>query len=101
MANLPYTPEQLARIREICHRNGVSKLLLFGSALGPSFRADSDLDVLVEFEPAARIGLVEFVRLKHELEAVLDRPVDLVPRRGLKPAIRDHVLQHTELLYAG
>ena len=88
-------------IAAICRRYAVRELSLFGSALGPNFRVDSDLDFLVDFHPDARIGLLEFTRLQHELEAVLHRHVDLVPKRGLKPLIRDSVLGHTELVYAG
>ena len=89
------------QIRDICRRYEVRELLLFGSALGPEFRADSDVDILVEFHPGARLGLIRFIRLKQELETLLQRKVDLVPKSGLKPMIRDSVLQHAELLYAG
>jgi predicted nucleotidyltransferase len=93
--------DQLPQIAEICRRYGVSELLLFGSGLGPNFRADSDLDFLVEFHPGVRIGLVQFIHLKHELESTLGRDVDIIPKRGLKSLIRDSVLRRTELVYAG
>jgi predicted nucleotidyltransferase len=62
---------------------------------------DSDLDFLVDFRSDARIGLFEFSRLQHELELLLQRQIDLVPKRGLKPGIRDNVLRRTQLVYAG
>lgn len=88
-------------IAEICSRYGVRELSLFGSALGPGFGPDSDLDFLVEFHPGAQVGLVRLGKLQQELESLLQRKVDLVPKRGLKPPIRESVLQHTEPVYAG
>jgi predicted nucleotidyltransferase len=87
-------------VREICERYGVQELRLFGSALGPDFGADSDLDLLVEFRPSVQFGLIELLRLRDELQDALGRAVDLVPRNGLKPSIRESVLAKTELLYA-
>ena len=92
--------DKLPQITEICRRYEVRELLLFGSGLGPNFGTDSDLDFLVEFFPSARIGLVQFVHLKHEMESALERKVDIVPKRGLKLPIRDSVLRHAELVYA-
>jgi uncharacterized protein len=90
-----------SEIAEICRRYGVRELMLFGSALGPEFRQDSDFDFLVEFYPSAHIGMIRFVQMAQDLEAALCRKVDLVPKRGLKPLIRESVLQHAELIYAG
>jgi uncharacterized protein len=87
-------------VRAICERYGVQELRLFGSALGPNFGANSDLDLLVEFRPSVHFGLIELLRLRDELQDVLGRPVDLVPRSGLKASIRENVLANTELLYA-
>ncbi len=92
--------DKLPQIAEICRRHGVRELLLFGSALGPDFRPDSDIDLLVEFLPEAQIGLFEYVGMQHELEDLLQRKVDLVSKRGLKPRIRDSVLSRTESIYA-
>ncbi|HYL13649.1 MAG TPA: nucleotidyltransferase domain-containing protein [Terriglobales bacterium] len=93
--------DKLPQITEICRRYGVSELLLFGSGVGPNFGADSDLDFLVEFHSSVRVGLVQFIHLKHELESALGRKVDIVPKRGLKSLIRDSVLRRAELVYAG
>jgi predicted nucleotidyltransferase len=84
----------------LCRSNRVSRLWIFGSALRPDFRPDSDVDILVEFEPDARIGLLALARLQRELSRLFARPVDLVPLRGLKAAVRDEVLTQRELLYA-
>ena len=79
----------------------MKSLELFGSVLRADFRPDSDVDVLVEFEPGARIGFVALGRMQRELTALFERPVDLVPKDGLKPVIRQDVLASTEVIYAG
>jgi len=88
------------QIRDFCRRNHIRQLLLFGSVLRDDFRPESDVDVLVEFEPGAQIGLFEFVRIQEELAALLQRPVDLVPKDGLKPVIRSSVLASAQVVYA-
>jgi len=92
---------KLPQIAEICRRYGVHELLLFGSALGAGFSAASDVDLLVDFLPSARVGLIQFGRLQEELEALLHRKVDLVPKRGLKPLLRESILERAEPVYAG
>ena len=89
------------RITDFCRRNQVKSLELFGSVLRADFRSDSDVDLLVEFEPKARIGFLALSRMQRELAALLEHPVDLVPKDGLKPAIREDVLVSTEVIYAG
>ena len=72
---------------ELCHRYQVQKLAFFGSVLRADFRKDSDVDVLVSFQPSARIGFITFSRMQRELSAIFNRPVDLVPMEGLKPVL--------------
>src|SRR3954447_24966999 len=86
-------------LRNLCRRYSVKELALFGSALRDDFRPDSDVDFLVEFEPDAPIGFLAFGRMQQELEALVERPVDLVPKLGLKPLIRDAVLADREIIY--
>ncbi|MEA2584079.1 MAG: uncharacterized protein QOF33_2164 [Thermomicrobiales bacterium] len=90
----------MAKIQEICLRHHVRELSIFGSALRENFRPDSDVDLLVEFEPDARIGLVEFGRMQQELEALFGRKVDLVLKEGLRRFLRDEVLSTARTLYA-
>ncbi|MHB9037655.1 MAG: nucleotidyltransferase family protein [Armatimonadota bacterium] len=87
-------------IKELCKKYQVKELALFGSVLRPDFRPDSDVDVLVEFEPDARIGFLGMAALARELSGFLGRNVDLVPKRGLKPRIRKPVLDSSQVIYA-
>ena len=83
-----------------CRRYQVRELALFGSMLRQSHRPDSDVDLLVSFQPAARVTFLTLARMQRELEVLLGRHVDLVPKEGLKPVIRDHVLATARVLYA-
>ena len=89
--------EELARF---CRRYQVRELALFGSMLRQDHRPESDVDLLVSFQPVARVTFLTLARMQRELEALLGRKVDLVPKDGLKPGIRDHVLATARVLYA-
>jgi uncharacterized protein len=93
--------QRKAEIAAICRRHKVAELGIFGSAGRGDFRSDSDIDFLVEFAPGTPIGLLELGRLQAELEEALQRKVDLVPKRGLKPSLRETVLQQAQPVYAG
>ena len=94
---LNVSKEQLA---DLCKRHRIQELSLFGSALTGRFQDESDIDLLVTFRPDARVGFLALARVQRELEDLLGRPVDLVPKGGLKPAIRDSVLATAQVLYA-
>lgn len=83
-----------------CRRNGIRRLDLFGSATREDFGPDSDVDLLVDFGPDAKVGFLALSRMQRELAALIGRHVDLVPRRGLKPAIAASVMKAAEPLYA-
>lgn len=87
-------------LNEFCQRYQVQRLALFGSVIGNNFRAESDVDVLVSFQPTAHVGFITFSRMQRELSGLFKRPVDLVPMNGLKPVIRDSVLANIEEVYA-
>jgi predicted nucleotidyltransferase len=87
-------------IAAFCRRHHIRSLSLFGSVLREDFRPDSDADVLVEFEPDAQVGFIALSRMQRELAELLQRPVDLVPKEGLKPKIREAVLSSAEVVYA-
>jgi len=88
------------RIAEFCRRNRIKRLSLFGSVLTDRFNEDSDVDMLVEFEPGARVGYFTIGRLINELEAMFGRSVDLRTPRELSRYFRDEVVRDAELVYA-
>lgn len=90
----------LNQIAGYCQRNQILELALFGSVLRDDFDTDSDVDVLVEFEPEAHIGFLALGRIQRELGALFGRRVDVVPKTGLKPVIRDDILRSAMVIYA-
>jgi len=87
------------QIAEFCRHHHIRKLAFFGSVLREDFRPDSDVDVLVEFEPGHVPGFA-FIRLQRELSALLDRQVDLNTPNFLSRYFRDDVLAEAEVYYA-
>ena len=86
-------------IADFCRRNQIRKLALFGSALGEDFRPDSDVDILVEFEPEARVGLIRLAGMELDLSELLGRKVDMRTAQDLSPHFRDEVLRQAEMLH--
>ena len=86
-------------VSDFCLRNHIRKLAIFGSALRPDFRPDSDVDVLVEFEPGYTPGL-KFFELEIELSELFGRKVDLNTPGFLSRFFRDRVLREAEVQYA-
>lgn len=90
-----------AAIADTCRRWKVSELSLFGSVLRDDFRDDSDVDVLVVFDRAARWSLLDLVDLRDELSAHFGRPVDLVEKAALRnPFRRQSILASRKVVYA-
>jgi predicted nucleotidyltransferase len=87
------------KIADFCQRHHIRKLAVFGSVLHGDARPDSDLDVLVEFEPGHVPGLA-FFAMEQELSEVLGRTVDLNTPQFLSPYFRDKVLAEAEVQYA-
>ena len=87
-------------VAETCKKYHVKELALFGSVLRDDFRLDSDVDVLVEFEPDTRIGFIGMAGLMIDLSEIIGRKVDLVPKNGLKRRIRKPVLESAQVIYA-
>ena len=83
------------RIAAFCRRHHIRRLALFGSVLSDDFGPDSDVDVLVEFEPDHVPGLA-FLSMEAELSAILGRKVDLNTPGFLSPYMRDAVLEEAE-----
>ena len=88
-------------IAGLCRRYRVRELSVFGSAVRDELRPYSDIDLLVSFHPAARIGMFEYAGLMLDLCELLHRKVDLVEKEGLKKYARDEVLAEARVIYAG
>ena len=89
--------EQLA---DFCRRNRISKLALFGSVLTDRFGPDSDVDMLVEYEPGARVGLIDMAGHEIELTEMIGRKVDLRTAEDLSRYFRDRVVAGAVVQYA-
>ena len=87
-------------IAEFCRRHHIRKLSFFGSVLRDDFRPDSDVDVLVQFEPGVRVGL-RIIDMEEELSKMLGgRRVDIVSEKYLNRRLRNRVLASAEVEYA-
>lgn len=91
----------IARLREneaALRKLGVAHAALFGSRARGDQRPESDTDIMIEFDPAARITVFDYAGLKDYIAALFDGPVDVVNRGGLKPHIKPAVT--TDSIYA-
>ena len=91
-------PVDRARIADFCRQHHIRRLAVFGSALRDDFTAESDVDVLVQFEPGTRVGL-KFFTWQDELSELLGLTVDLNTPGFLSPYFREEVLAEAEDLY--
>lgn len=88
------------RVAEFCSRHHLRKLSLFGSVLRDDFGPDSDVDVLVEFEPEHTPGFFGLFAMERELGEILGgRQVEINTARSLSPYFRDEVLAQAEVQY--
>ena len=87
-------------IAALCRRYEVRELCVFGSAARGELRPDSDIDLLVEFFPSAKVSLLRHAAAEHEFSELLGRRVDLVSKRALRSALRDEVLSQARVIYA-
>jgi predicted nucleotidyltransferase len=89
----------LEAIAAICRKYRVKELAIFGSALREDFREESDVDLLVDFQPNHGLGLFEYLQCQGELGELLGRRVDLVQKSGLKRFVRDEILGTAKVIY--
>ncbi len=87
------------QIAAFCRRNGIQRLALFGSVLRNDFGQGSDVDVLVEFEHKAQVGLIKLAGMETELSRLLGHKVEMHTVKGLNPRFRDEVLGAAEVQY--
>lgn len=88
------------KIAEFCKRHQIRRLSLFGSVLREDFGPSSDVDVLVEFEPGTRVGLIRLSGLELELGHIIGHKVDLNTPGFLSKYYRDQILDEAEVQYA-
>jgi uncharacterized protein len=74
----------IAQIKELCDRYQIIEFAVFGSVLRDDFKPTSDIDVLVTFAPNARKGLLTLAQIKHELEDLLEREVDISTKKSIE-----------------
>ena len=98
MKTLPMT-----EIAEYCRRWKIQELAIFGSALRDDFEAESDVDVMVTFHENATWGLLDHIRMQQDLEAIVQRDVDLVTRRAVEqsrnPLLRREILSTATVVF--
>lgn len=88
-------------IASFCRRHRIRRLAFFGSMLREDFTSDSDIDVLVDFEPGHLPGLFSIARMERELSAILEgRKIDLRTAEDLSRYFRNDVLREAEVRYA-
>jgi len=88
------------RIAVFCRRHHIQKLAFFGSVLRDDFGPESDVDVLVWFEPGNKVTFFSLVGMEMELTDIIGRKVDLRTPRELSELFRDEVVEHAEVQYA-
>ncbi|MGA2184343.1 MAG: nucleotidyltransferase domain-containing protein [Bryobacteraceae bacterium] len=89
-----------AEIADVCRRNGIRRLALFGSLLTDRFSKSSDIDVLVEFRPQERVGFFRLADIEGELSRLLGRKIDLRTPMDLSRHFREEVLRNARVIYA-
>jgi predicted nucleotidyltransferase len=90
-----------AQIGELCRRNGIRKLALFGSVVTERFTASSDIDVLVEFRPQERVGFFRLAEIEEALGRLFGgRRIDLRTPMDLSRHFRDEVVREALIVYA-
>lgn len=88
------------KIREYCASQPIQRLSVFGSAARNELTPESDIDLLVEYETDASVGLFAMGGHLMDLQDIVGRKVDLVTPKGLCPYIRDEVLDDARLIYS-
>ena len=86
-------------IEGFCRQNRIRRLALFGSVLREDFTPDSDVDVLVEFDPAAQVGMIGLAGMEMALSQILGRRAEIHTPKGLNPRFRADVLRAAEVQY--
>ncbi|ABB56306.1 nucleotidyltransferase family protein [Synechococcus elongatus] len=103
----PQHQERLAitfdQLSEFCQRYAIRELALFGSILRDDFHAGSDIDLLVAFQPDARVSLLDLIGMENELEDLCHRKVDLTTKKAIENSLnwirREAILSTAQVIY--
>jgi predicted nucleotidyltransferase len=87
------------KIADFCKKNNIRKLSVFGSFVRDQLKPDSDIDILVEFEPDHTPGLFSIIRMEMELSEIVGRKVDLRTPEDLSKYFREEVVKSAKLQY--
>src|SRR4029079_6525825 len=90
--------QTLRRCEHALRGRGIKHAALFGSVARGDNSSDSDIDIMVEFDPDARITVFDYVDIKEYIAGLFDQPVDVVNREGLKSHVRSAVT--ADVIYA-
>ena len=96
----PHLPIPEDVLAQFCERHHIRRLSLFGSMLKGTQGPDSDVDLLVEFEPDCAPGLISLAGMEEELSALVGRKVDLRTAQDLSRYFRDEVVRTAEVQFA-
>jgi|SRR3989339_1191625 len=86
-------------IEESPFRKEIRRISLFGSYIKGKAKEDSDIDLLIEFRPSAKIGFFRLIEIKDKLESTLSRQVDLVTPKSISKYFRDEVMNQSKTIY--
>lgn len=86
-------------LRAVAQEHGLRRIALFGSAVRSDFRPDSDIDVLVEPRPDARVSLLDLAAIEQRLEGLFDRDVDVLTPGALRPEMRARIEREAVVLH--
>lgn len=98
-ANRDEILERLRFHHDVFDRFGVRHAWLFGSVCRNDAKPNSDVDLMVEFAPGCPGGLFRYVELKHALEGLVGRPVDLITAGRIKPRLQERILEECVLVF--
>lgn len=89
------------QVASFSERWGISEFSIFGSVLGEDFGAESDIDILVTFDPSTNWDLYHLIDMRDELQQIFGRAVDIVEKKTIRnPFRRNHILTHHQVIYA-
>ncbi|AIE75618.1 MULTISPECIES: nucleotidyltransferase family protein [unclassified Synechocystis] len=91
-------------LRQFCQQHKITELSVFGSILREDFNFDSDIDLLVKFDPNAHISLMDMIKIEDEFKRLLRRNIDLVSKKAIENSKnwirRKNILNDAEIIYA-